>query len=111
MSTTSRIDVSDRTRVAADPLCAAVRRALHLSRGVLAAGLVLCGRRPASAATFSAAPPLPRSLPGAGGDGSDGLLVVGIVPGEYSGRFVAVAGDVNGDGIDDVVIGAHAADP
>ena len=34
----------------------------------------------------------------------------GIDASDYSGRRVSSAGDVNGDGLDDVLIGAHAAD-
>ncbi|MEO1278340.1 MAG: integrin alpha, partial [Planctomycetota bacterium] len=39
-------------------------------------------------------------------DGSDGFRLDGILPRDYSGRSVSSAGDVNGDGIDDFVIGA-----
>ncbi len=50
-------------------------------------------------------------LPGAGGDGSAGFVLDGIDADDYSGCSVSAAGDVNGDGIDDLIIGAFRADP
>ncbi len=44
-------------------------------------------------------------------DGSDGFRLEGIDTGDYSGHSVAGAGDVNGDGFDDIIIGAIHADP
>ena len=44
-------------------------------------------------------------------DGSDGFVVNGIDSGDYSGRSVSGAGDINGDGVDDLIIGADRADP
>ncbi|HEV2746290.1 MAG TPA: hypothetical protein VGW34_03205 [Allosphingosinicella sp.] len=46
----------------------------------------------------------------AGLDGSDGFRIDGSAS-DNSGRSVAAAGDVNGDGFDDLVIGAPDADP
>jgi len=43
-------------------------------------------------------------------DGADGFRIAGISPGDESGRSVASAGDVNGDGYADIVIGAFKAD-
>jgi hypothetical protein len=39
-------------------------------------------------------------------NGSNGFVIEGIAPGDLSGRFVSSAGDINGDGIDDLIIGA-----
>ena len=57
------------------------------------------------------------SAPGTGGvldlgalDGTNGFILNGIDVGDRSGRSVSSAGDVNGDGYDDLIIGAHGAD-
>jgi Ca2+-binding RTX toxin-like protein len=44
-------------------------------------------------------------------DGTNGFTINGINPGDYSGSSVSNAGDVNGDGFDDLIIGARFADP
>ena len=44
-------------------------------------------------------------------DGSNGFILNGINPGDESGQSVSGAGDVDGDGVDDVIIGAANADP
>ncbi len=58
------------------------------------------------------------SAPGTGGrfnlsdlDGSNGFILTGIDARDDSGTSVSSAGDVNGDGYDDLIIGARAADP
>ena len=43
-------------------------------------------------------------------DGSNGFRLDGIDAGDRSGCSVAGAGDVNGDGIDDLIVGARGAD-
>jgi len=44
-------------------------------------------------------------------DGSNGFAINGIAGGDQSGWSVSSAGDVNGDGFDDLIIGAFGADP
>jgi hypothetical protein len=44
-------------------------------------------------------------------NGSNGFAINGIAAGDFSGRSVSSAGDVNGDGFDDLIIGAKYASP
>ena len=44
-------------------------------------------------------------------DGTNGFVINGIDRDDDSGVSVSAAGDVNGDGIDDIIIGAIRADP
>jgi Ca2+-binding RTX toxin-like protein len=44
-------------------------------------------------------------------DGTTGFVLNGSTEGDYSGEAVSGAGDVNGDGFDDLLIGARHADP
>ncbi|MEH2246141.1 hypothetical protein [Nostoc sp.] len=44
-------------------------------------------------------------------NGTNGFLINGIAKGDLSGYSVSNAGDINNDGIDDVIIGAPYADP
>ncbi len=43
-------------------------------------------------------------------NGSNGFRLEGGATGDHAGRSVSTAGDFNGDGFDDVIIGAVAAD-
>ena len=44
-------------------------------------------------------------------DGSNGFKLSGVAADDYSGYSVASAGDVNGDGFADLIVGAYGADP
>lgn len=44
-------------------------------------------------------------------DGTTGFRLDGVDPLDYSGVSVSSAGDVNGDGFDDLIVGAPGADP
>ena len=60
---------------------------------------------------FPAAFELRSLFPAAGGDGTEGFVLNGSDAGDGLGISVSNAGDVNGDGIDDLIIGASLADP
>jgi hypothetical protein len=85
------------------------RRLLRLNRrwklGLSTAALMLGLAVPSQAQVF------PASLNLSDLDGSNGLVILGIDTDDYSGFSVSGAGDVNGDGTDDIIIGAHQADP
>ena len=55
--------------------------------------------------------PLGTLYPAGGGDGSRGFVLPGIDVLDYAGISVSAAGDVNGDGLDDLIAGASGADP
>ncbi len=44
-------------------------------------------------------------------NGDNGFVISGIDDFDFSQKSVSNAGDVNGDGIDDLIIGAAGADP
>jgi hypothetical protein len=43
--------------------------------------------------------------------GKGGFVINGELVRDYSGRSVSNAGDVNGDGLDDLIIGAYSTNP
>ena len=44
-------------------------------------------------------------------NGSNGFVINGVIAGDNSGSAVSAAGDINGDGFDDLMTGASLADP
>jgi hypothetical protein len=60
-------------------------------------------------AAFPPVLPLESLLPSGGGDGSRGFVLTGIDRNDVSGFSVSAAGDITGDGIDDLIIGAFGA--
>ncbi|NKI34839.1 DUF11 domain-containing protein, partial [Wenzhouxiangella sp. XN79A] len=71
-------------------------------------GIVSAGR---SYVVFGSDTGLPNPFDLSTLNGSNGFVLNGEAAGDYAGWSVSAAGDVNGDGIDDVVIGAFGADP
>src|SRR5262245_42221227 len=53
----------------------------------------------------------PAAIELSGLNGTNGFRIDGEALGDYSGQSVASAGDVNGDGFADLIVGASAADP
>ena len=76
-----------------------------LRRPVLLAALGLTGWAPAAPADF------PPTIELSTLDGTNGFRLAGVAAGDLAGRAVSNAGDVNGDGLADLLIGAFAADP
>ena len=74
-----------------------------LRRPALLAALGLCGWAPAGAADF------PPTLDLSSLDGTNGFRLNGVAAGDLSGLAVSSAGDVNGDGLADLLIGAAGA--
>ena len=75
-----------------------------LRRPAILATLGLCGWAHAVAADF------PPTLDLSSLDGTNGFRLNGVAADDYSGRAVSSAGDVNGDGLADLLIGAPYAD-
>ena len=44
-------------------------------------------------------------------DGADGFVIFGQYVGDFTGHTVASAGDINGDGFDDLIVSAHGGSP
>ena len=54
---------------------------------------------------------MPAQVPVDGLDGSNGFKLSGVAAGDHAGISVASAGDINGDGLKDIIVGAYLADP
>jgi hypothetical protein len=55
--------------------------------------------------------PFPATLELSSLNGANGFVLNGINASDFSGSSVSSAGDINGDGVDDLIIGAYSADP
>ena len=69
------------------------------------ASYVVFGKDAAAAGNF------PASFELSALDGTTGFKLSGVAAYDYSGRSVSAAGDINGDGMADLLIGAPNADP
>ncbi len=58
---------------------------------------------------FGSSDGFPSSIDMAGLDGRNGFALNGVMAGDQAGRSVSIVGDVNGDGVDDLMIGASDA--
>ena len=65
----------------------------------------------ASYVVFGRASGMPANLDLSSLNGTNGFKLSGVAAYDDTGNSVASAGDVNGDGFDDVIIGAYVADP
>lgn len=78
----------------------------------MCAAAMVAGMAPGSlAAEFPAVVELSDLLAANGGDGSDGFVMHGVAAGDSLGFSVSGAGDVNDDGLFDLIVGARRADP
>ena len=99
--------ISDRLETGrSNALRGAVRRALALGTGLLAAGVAL-----AFARQMPPIFPLRYLLQANRGDGSVGFVLSSVASLDRAGNSLSRTGDINGDGIDDFIIGAYLAKP
>jgi len=102
----SAVRQRSRTAREIDALHVAVRRSLRLSTGIVATSLAVF---PASAAA-DAFPPVMRLPALYRGDGIEGVVLRNRAPSYDTAYVVGAAGDVNGDGFGDVVLGGRGTD-
>jgi FG-GAP repeat len=74
------------------------------------ASYVVFGRNTAQTGDFPELFEMSTLFPDSGGDGSAGFVVVPINDYDFLGESVSTAGDLNGDGIADIIISATAYD-
>lgn len=87
-------------------------RIKHRRRGLaLAVAWALGGTLAVALNPAAVAQPFPATLPLSSLDGSNGFKLDGEAAGNDSGVSVSAAGDINGDGNDDLIVGASGASP
>ena len=103
----SGISVSEAGDINSDGIADLIIGALFASPNGTASGAsyVVFGKNPATAGDF------PANLELSTLDGTTGFKLSGVAAHDYSGRSVNAAGDINGDGIADLIIGATGAGP
>src|SRR5262245_43052818 len=103
-------ELTNESNARSNGLRCSVRRALCSPRSGLCAAVVVVGFAGAiplaSAAAFPPIFPLGNLFPARGGDGTQGFVLTGVGTSDYSGASVSTAGDVNGDGLSDLIVGA-----
>jgi hypothetical protein len=72
---------------------------------------VVFGRNTAQSGNFPGVFRLAELQSANGGDGSAGFVLEGIDTEDLAGRSVSAAGDVNGDGVGDLIVGAPQVAP
>jgi glycosylphosphatidylinositol phospholipase D len=96
-------DVASAGDLNGDSVCDIVLGAINASVNGAGAG--------AAYVVFGTTDGFPAVLSVADLDGTNGLVLNGVAAGDFAGISVASAGDLNADGVDDLVVGAYAADP
>jgi len=99
----SRLSIASPRPAAVLPQRVLAQRPLALMVSALLLGGAIAGT--AQAQTF------PPAISLGGLTGSDGFRLDGVAGGDYSGFSVSAAGDFNGDGFGDLIVGAFRADP
>src|SRR5262245_3973573 len=84
----------------------APRRNARANTRMAAAGMAICLSQLAAAAAFPPEINVSSLLAANGGDGSVGFVLRGCCDLALAGYSVSKAGDVNGDGLGDLIIGA-----
>jgi len=88
-----------------------VMRRVHGSPVVRVVPAILVGIAGSSDALAAPPLPFPPAIELSSLTGSDGLVINGIDAGDISGRTVCALGDINGDGLPDILITASLGDP
>jgi glycosylphosphatidylinositol phospholipase D len=108
---TSGSAIANRAAVTLAPLPHALKRALGRRRALAVLGAGMLAGSVASYAPSASAGSFPAVFDLSSLDGANGFVLQGSDQSGSTGRGAAAAGDVNGDGMDDVIVGSPQADP